>query len=370
MVGKRQGVVAAPAAANWGWPMTRLPLANAAVLRRPRRLRERAEPASGSGGHGLDMGCVVAESAYRTSLGWSCVGSTASSFAFERICHEKTARVGFSRERGLHLMSTARPKLRAALAMKNQPERCPWVDLSKPDYVAYHDEEWGLPVHDDRRLFEFLTLEAAQAGLSWYTILRKRANYRKAFADFDPQKVARFGPARIEKLLCDPGIVRNRLKIEAAVNNARQFLKVQEEHGSFDAYIWRFVDGQPIVNRIQDPEGVSCPHPAFGRDQPGFEAARVSVRGLDHCLRAHAGHRHGERPFPRVFPSGGVAGPVSYGPGLPTPRARQIGFHGRNGATHVDRHRTGEHNHVVPECCEEVAEGVGFEPTEPPLLAV
>ena len=135
--------------------------------------------------------------------------------------------------------------------MNDQPERCPWVDLSKPDYVAYHDEEWGVPVHDDRKLFEFLTLEAAQAGLSWYTILRKRANYRKAFADFDPEKVARFKPARIAKLLLDPGIVRNRLKVEAAVNNARQFLKVQAEFGSFAAYIWRFVGGQPIVNRFK-----------------------------------------------------------------------------------------------------------------------
>ena len=135
--------------------------------------------------------------------------------------------------------------------MNSNLPRCPWVDLSKPDYVAYHDEEWGVPVHDDRKLFEFLTLEAAQAGLSWYTILRKRANYRKAFADFDAAKVARFTPAKIEKLLLDPGIVRNRLKVTAAVNNARQFLKVQAEFGSFDAYIWRFVDGKPIVNRFK-----------------------------------------------------------------------------------------------------------------------
>lgn len=127
--------------------------------------------------------------------------------------------------------------------------RCPWVDLTKPDYVAYHDEEWGVPVHDERKLFEFLTLEAAQAGLSWYTILRKRANYRKVFAGFDAQKVAKFTQAKIEKLLLDPGIVRNRLKVESAVKNARQFLKVQEEFGSFDTYIWRFVDGKPIVNK-------------------------------------------------------------------------------------------------------------------------
>jgi len=130
-------------------------------------------------------------------------------------------------------------------------KRCPWVDLSKPDYVAYHDEEWGVPVHDDRKLFEFLTLEAAQAGLSWYTVLRKREAYRAAFADFDPAKVARFTTARIEKLLLDPGIVRNRLKVTSAVSNARKFLDVQEEFGSFDAYIWRFVDGRPLVNRLE-----------------------------------------------------------------------------------------------------------------------
>jgi DNA-3-methyladenine glycosylase I len=126
--------------------------------------------------------------------------------------------------------------------------RCPWVDLTKPDYVAYHDQEWGVPVHDDRKLFELLILEAAQAGLSWYTILRKRTHYRRAFANFSPEKVARFTPATIQELLLNPGIVRNRLKVEATVNNARQFLKLQNEFGSFDAYIWRFVDGTPIVN--------------------------------------------------------------------------------------------------------------------------
>ncbi|MBX3745311.1 MAG: DNA-3-methyladenine glycosylase I [Verrucomicrobiae bacterium] len=134
--------------------------------------------------------------------------------------------------------------------MPDAPIRCPWVDLSKPDYVAYHDLEWGVPVHDDRRLFEFLTLESAQAGLSWYTILRKRENYRQAFAQFDPERVARFTPADIDRLLANPGIVRNRLKVEAAVVNARRFLEVQSEFGSFDAYIWRFVDGRPVVNRF------------------------------------------------------------------------------------------------------------------------
>ena len=129
--------------------------------------------------------------------------------------------------------------------------RCPWVDLKKPDYVAYHDLEWGVPVRDDRAMFEFLTLEGAQAGLSWYTILRRRDGYRQAFAGFDPEKVARFDEARITALLQDPGIIRNRLKVEAAVTNARAFLRVQEEFGSFCAYIWRFVDGRPKVNELR-----------------------------------------------------------------------------------------------------------------------
>jgi len=129
--------------------------------------------------------------------------------------------------------------------------RCPWVDLDKADYIAYHDDEWGVPLHDDQQLFEFLTLESAQAGLSWYTVLRKRDNYRKAFAQFDPEKVARFTEKKVEALLQNPGIIRNRLKVNAAVSNARLFLDIQEEFGSFDAYIWRFVGGDPIVNELR-----------------------------------------------------------------------------------------------------------------------
>ena len=124
--------------------------------------------------------------------------------------------------------------------------RCSWPQ-SELD-IAYHDAEWGVPVHDDRRFFEFLVLEGAQAGLSWSTILKKRGGYAKAFAGFDPVRVSRFTPARQAKLLLDPGIVRHRQKISSAVTNAQAFLAVQEEFGSFDAYIWRFVDGQPIVN--------------------------------------------------------------------------------------------------------------------------
>jgi DNA-3-methyladenine glycosylase I len=130
--------------------------------------------------------------------------------------------------------------------------RCAWAPVQEPVYLAYHDEEWGVPSHDDRHLFEMLILEGAQAGLSWSTILRKRAAYRRAFGGFDPRRVARFDARRKAKLLADPGIVRNRLKIEAAVTNARAFLAVQEEFGSFDAYLWRFVDGRPRQNRWRE----------------------------------------------------------------------------------------------------------------------
>jgi DNA-3-methyladenine glycosylase I len=126
--------------------------------------------------------------------------------------------------------------------------RCAWAG-DDPLYVHYHDTEWGVPLHDDRRLFEFLVLEAAQAGLSWITILRKRENYRMAFDDFDPRRVARYGDQAIGDLLANPGIVRNRRKIESAVRNAGAFLDVQAEFGSFDAYLWRFVDGKPKINR-------------------------------------------------------------------------------------------------------------------------
>lgn len=146
--------------------------------------------------------------------------------------------------------------------------RCGWCG-SDPLYVAYHDTEWGVPVHDDRKLFEFLLLEGAQAGLSWITILRKREAYRKAYAGFDPVKVARFGPRQVARLLADAGIVRNRLKIEAAINNARRFLAVQEEFGSFDAYVWRFVDGRPIANRRKSLKQVPASTPesdALSRD--------------------------------------------------------------------------------------------------------
>jgi len=147
-------------------------------------------------------------------------------------------------------------------------KRCPWC-LASPAYVAYHDAEWGRPVHDDRVFFEFLTLEGAQAGLSWSTILAKRENYRRAFAGFDPAKVARFGAARVAKLMGDAGIVRNRLKIEGAVKNAKAFLAVQREFGSFDRYVWHFVGGRPRVNRPRSLAAVPASTPqsdALSRD--------------------------------------------------------------------------------------------------------
>ncbi|UCD48799.1 MAG: DNA-3-methyladenine glycosylase I [Phycisphaerales bacterium] len=126
-------------------------------------------------------------------------------------------------------------------------QRCQWCQ-GHEIYLAYHDEEWGVPVHDDRTLFEMVVLDGAQAGLSWLTILKKRDNYRAAFDNFDPQKVAKYSPKKIEQLLRNPGIVRNRLKVESAVHNARAFLEIQAELGSFDAFLWRHVDGAPIQN--------------------------------------------------------------------------------------------------------------------------
>jgi DNA-3-methyladenine glycosylase I len=135
------------------------------------------------------------------------------------------------------------PQAIAAMTERKQTiVRCHWA--SNPLNIPYHDQEWGVPVHDERRWFEFLTLEGAQAGLSWDTILRKRARYREVFDSFDPEKVARYSAKKVKMLLADPGIIRNRLKIQSTISNAKMFLQVQEEFGAFDAYIWRFVDGR------------------------------------------------------------------------------------------------------------------------------
>ena len=138
---------------------------------------------------------------------------------------------------------------------KKVKSRCEWGTVSQL-YIDYHDNEWGVPVHDDRMLFEFLVLEGAQAGLSWETVLKKRENYRKAFNDFDPVKVSRYGDKKIEALMGNKGIIRNRLKIASAVNNAKRFLEVQKEFGTFDAYIWQFVNGKPITNRFKSMQEI------------------------------------------------------------------------------------------------------------------
>ena len=163
-----------------------------------------------------------------------------------------------------------------------EKKRCSWVNVDNALMREYHDREWGVPTHDDRRHFEFLVLEAAQAGLSWSIVLNKREGYRRAFSQFDPEKVARYTKARINKLVADPGIIRNRLKIEAAVTNARALLAVQEEFGSFDKYCWRFVDGRPRQNRWKSLRQIPATTPesdSFSRDlkQRGFKFVGPTV---------------------------------------------------------------------------------------------
>jgi len=153
--------------------------------------------------------------------------------------------------------------------IKNIPTRCPWLKVGDALYEAYHDEEWGVPVHDDVKIFEFLVLESAQAGLSWLTVLRKRENYRKVFAGFDPKKVAKFDAAKVEKLMQDAGIIRNRAKIEATINNAKRFLEVQKEFGAFDTYIWSFVGGkskQGSVKKLADYKPTTKESDALSKD--------------------------------------------------------------------------------------------------------
>ena len=178
--------------------------------------------------------------------------------------------------------------------------RCRWAQ--SPLMVAYHDSEWGVPVHDGRRLFEFLILEGAQAGLSWEIILRKRENYREAFDRFDPAKVAAYDKRKIRALLADEGIVRNRLKIEAAITNAQAFLAIEKEPGGFDRYVWGFVGGKPKVNRPRSPRFVPVTHERIRRAEQGSEEARLSIRGFDDLLRLHAGRGHGERPHGGLLP--------------------------------------------------------------------
>jgi DNA-3-methyladenine glycosylase I len=161
------------------------------------------------------------------------------------------------------------------VATKTRNNRCAWAVGNNPLMLDYHDREWGVPVHDDRTHFEFLLLEAAQAGLSWAIVLNKREGYRRAFSQFDPGKVARYTKGRIEKLMADPSIVRNRLKIESAVRNAKAFLAIQDEFGSFDAYCWRFVDGRPRRNRWKAMQEI----PATSPESDAF-SADLKRRGL------------------------------------------------------------------------------------------
>jgi DNA-3-methyladenine glycosylase I len=162
-----------------------------------------------------------------------------------------------------------------AMSMSDSKTRCPWC-LGSDAYVAYHDDEWGAPVHDDRTLFELLILEGAQAGLSWSTILGKRDNYRKAFDNFDARRIARYSDKKVARLLADAGIVRNRLKISAAIQNAKAYLAVQNEFGSFDRYLWRFAGGNPRQNRRRSVKNVPARTPesdAMSKDlqQRGFK---------------------------------------------------------------------------------------------------
>ena len=174
-----------------------------------------------------------------------------------------------------------------------EKKRCFWAEGDEL-LRAYHDEEWGVPVHDDRRWFEKIVLDGAQAGLSWLTILRKREGYRRAFREFDPSIVARFSERDITRLLKDPGIVRNRAKIRSAIGNARAFLAIQDEHGTFDRYIWGYCDGRPLQGTARERERPACADPAVGSRVGRPEEARVHLRGIDHRVRVHAGGRPGE----------------------------------------------------------------------------
>jgi len=176
-------------------------------------------------------------------------------------------------------------------------DRCEWAasDLM----ITYHDEEWGVPLHDDRMLFEFLILEGAQAGLSWNTILNKRQSYRAAFDNFDPVAVSTYGDSKVQSLLADTGIVRNRLKIAAAIGNANAFLKVVEESGSFDRYIWGFVGGSTKNEKRKSMSEI--PATTAESDAMSKELQRLQIRRLDHLLCIYAGYRYGQRPQSGLF---------------------------------------------------------------------
>ncbi len=180
--------------------------------------------------------------------------------------------------------------------------RCTWASTDDLLMQQYHDQEWGVPVHEDRTHFEFLLLEAAQAGLSWSIVLRKREGYRAAFSQFDPQRVARYTKRRIGRLMVDPGIVRNRLKIEGAVRNARAFLEVRDEFGSFDAYCWTFVNNAPKVNRWKAARQVPATSSESDLLSKDLKRRGLTFVGSTIIVFVHAGRRHGKRPSRRLLP--------------------------------------------------------------------
>ncbi len=188
--------------------------------------------------------------------------------------------------------------------------RCAWAPLDDPAYLAYHDEEWGVPLHDDARLFEMLTLEGAQAGLSWSTILHKREGYRRAFANFDAAKVARFTAAKVERLLQDPSIVRNRLKMAVHRRERPRDARGPKEFGSLDSYLWGLVGGVPLLNRWRAGD-IPAETPVVTRDEQGPQASRLPVRRSDGLLRVHASHRHGQWARSVVLPMGRGSGAQS-----------------------------------------------------------
>ena len=179
--------------------------------------------------------------------------------------------------------------------------RCPWAGIAEPIYARYHDEEWGVPQPNDRALFEKLVLEGFQAGLSWLTILKKRENFRRAFDGFDPERIARYGAKDIARLMADPGIVRNRLKVEATIDNARALLKLSQRT-LLSAFLWGFLDGRPQINRHKSFKTVPAETPGLQGDLQGAEGGRLPLRRPHHGLRLHAVDRHGQRS-PRHLPS-------------------------------------------------------------------
>ncbi len=192
-----------------------------------------------------------------------------------------------------------------------KPLRCAWANGEQ--LIRYHDEEWGVPVHDDRTLFEFLILEGAQAGLSWSTILNKRDNYRRAFDRFDPKRVARYDQRKIKQLLADPGIVRNKLKIASSVENAKSFLRVQEEFGSFDHYIWQFVGGKPRINHVKSMGKIPARTRESDAMSKDLKRRGFKFVGFDDLLRLHAGGRNGKRPRHELLSLPGALALVSTG---------------------------------------------------------